>query len=107
MARIRIGVQEADRNRFDVFLPELGEDLGQSSQIQRLAFFAIEVDPSRYFLAQVARNEPRRLDPFEVEEIGAIGTRDFEYIPKARRRNQTGANAAPLCERIDNDRRAV
>ena len=88
VARIGVGVQQADRDRLDAVGPEVVDDRREPGEIERLALPAVMREAAGHLAAQVARHERRRLLVVEVEEVGAVAARDLERVAEARRRDQ-------------------
>ena len=105
--RVRVRVQQADRDRLDALGPEVVEDRRQLAQVERRALGAGGRQPAADLAAQVARHERRRLLVEQVEEVGPVAARDLQAVAEPRRRDQAGRDALALGQRVDDHGRAV
>ena len=105
--RIRVSVQEADRDRRHTLRPEVRDDGRQLLQAQRRHDPAGIVDPLADLLAQIARDERARLRIAKIEECGAIAPSYRENVAKPPRRYEAGDDALSLGQGIDDDGRPV
>ena len=104
---VRVGMQEADRDRLHAVGTEGLDDRRERSKVQGPHFRASVVHPPRQFAAQISRNEGLRFLIVKVEEVGPIAAGDFQCVPESLRRDQSDLRALALGEGVDHDGRAV
>ena len=107
MARVGVGVQQADRDRLD---PLLGERPGAGfhlGPVQRREHVPAGLHALVDLEGQAARDQ--RAGPVEKEVVGfrPIAAADDVNIARPARHQQRGLRPGPLDERVDRDRRAV
>ena len=107
MARVGVGVEQADGDRLDALGLEVLDDRRNAAQVERRALAAVVREPARHLAPQVARHERRRLHVVEVEVVGAIAARDLERVAEALSGDQRRLHALALGDRVDDERGAV
>jgi hypothetical protein len=100
-------VQQADRERFDAFGPEVVEDRRQPAQVERPSLAAVLVQPAGHLPPQAPRYERRRLRVVEVEVVRPIAAGDLQHVAEALGRDQAGEDALAFRQRVDHERRPV
>ena len=105
--RVRVRVQEADRDRLHAVR---GEDVG-------LAVDGVQVEPredrpsaasrSGHLAAEVPRHEWLRPTVRRVVDLGPVAPADREHVPEAGGREQADSRAALLQHGVDGDGRPV
>ena len=108
VARVGVGVEQADRDRLDALGLEVVDDRRAAPlRSSGCALAAVVREPARHLAPQVARHERRRLHVVEVEVVGPVAARDLERVAEALGRDQRRLDALALGDRVDHERRAV
>ena len=105
--RVRVGVQEADRDRLDAVATEILDHRCQWRKVQWPHFRAAVVHPARQFAAQVARNEGLRFLVVQIEQVRPVAAGDFQRVPKALGGDQSDLRTLALGKCVDDDGRAM
>src|SRR5687767_3343109 len=95
--------QEADRDRFDLRLPELGDQLRYFLRIEWFQYLAIRRYAFIHSETQFVRNDWRRLHGIEIVQFGTCLSSHCEYVFKAFGGNQCSARAASLKQSVRAD----
>ena len=103
VARVRIGMEQADRDRLHAFRPEILQDPGNGREVQRLQLLTAVGHPPRHLPAQVAGHERWRLLVVQVEEIRPVPSCNLQHVAEALGRDQADGNALSFRQRIDHD----
>src|SRR5205823_10500494 len=98
---------QADGERRDAVLGELGERAPRGYRVQSSGDRAVREEPLRDFAAQVARDEGRgRVDEEIVHVVAALAP-DLEGITEPFGRQERGPGALLLDQRVGRERRPV
>ena len=104
--RVQEREQQAHRDGLDVGLAQRLDRLGDAVVVERLDL-AVRAHPLAHGEAQVARHERLGTALGEVVEGGAVLARELDQIAEALRRDERGARAAALEQRVGGDRHPV
>ena len=104
---VGVAVQEADGDRLDALVAQLGDQPGHRLGIRRLVRRSVGVRALVDFEPQVARHERRGQLQKQVVELVAMLARDLVGIAEAARREQCGAGAFALDDGVGDQRGAV
>ena len=109
-AALVLGVQEreqqAHRDRLDVGLAQRLDRLAHAVVVERLEL-AVRAHALAHGEAQVARHERLGAALGEVVERGAVLARELDQVAEALGRDERGARAAALEQRVGGDRHPV
>ena len=109
-ALLVLGVQEreqqADRDGVDLGLAQRVDRLLHAGVVERLDL-ALRAHPLAHGEAQVARDERLRPPLGQVVERGAVLAGELDQVAEAGGRDERGARAAALEQRVGGDRHAV
>lgn len=105
--RVEVAVDEADRDRLHVGLPERLDGASDGIPIQRGDLRAMPVDPPRDADPQRARDEHRGHRRAMVPLAAPNAPADLQAVPKPLGRQQTDRRALLLQQHIGCNRRAV
>ena len=105
--RVHVRMHEADRDRLDAVVLEPRDLGGDRRLVEGQAHLAVHVDALRHGEAQRARHQRLRLLDGEIVLVVAALGRDIERVAKSIGRDQRGARAAPLDDRVGRERGAV
>ena len=107
VCRIGIGVQEADRDGLDAVIDELAHSRAHFAGIERRDNAPVAVQPFADFEPVAARNERVGKAQEQVVDVVALLGPHFEAVAEALRREQAKFRAAPLDDRVGDERGAV
>ena len=107
MRRVGVRVQQADRDRLDLFREQLVDYTLGIARIERALHLARRVDALVEHLAQIALDQRRRLGPADVVHARHAQRADLEHVAEAPRGDQPGSGALVLEDRVRGDGRAV
>jgi len=106
--RIRVGVQQTDRDALHAVSPEALDDLGQLTEIQRRQHGAVGSDALADLGPKPARHQRlglgRQIDAIEVRPVHAA---DLEHVAEAAGGDEADGAHAALDDRIGDERGAV
>jgi hypothetical protein len=105
--RIAIGVQERDRDRLDTVGREGAGRPPHGLAIERNDDIAVAVDPLRDLQTPPPRHERVGKAQEEVVDVVALLGPDFEDVAEPGRAEEAEPGAAPLDQRVRDERRAV
>ena len=103
---IGVGMQEADRDRFDLLRLQPLDGARDLFLRKRRHFRAVVRDAARDFDAAIARRGRHRLRDVEVEVMRPALARELEHVAKARGRDHAGARPLAFEHRVGRERRA-
>ena len=98
--RVGVGVEQADGDRLDALVEQAAHRALGVSGLQRLADVSSGVDPLVHRDPQMARHQDRRLLPGHVVEPRHPKRADLEHVAEALGRDQAGARALALEDRV-------
>ncbi len=101
MLRVRVGVQQADRNRFNTLAANLVDNRFEVFVIERLNDGPVPGEPATDFVNVAPRNELLRLRIAQLIERVPVAARNRVAVARSRRRDQEHALAATLEEGIE------
>ena len=104
---VAVGVQKADRDRFNAVLLERGSCTRDRILIERHEHVAVGIESLGDFDPAMPRHQRRRTLDRVVVEVGPRLPADLDNIAKTGGGQQRGRGAAPLDDQIGHDRRAV
>ncbi len=107
VGRVRVGVQEADRDRSDACVARLLGRVPHGLLVQRDPLLAARAGALGDLVAQPARDERRRLLVLELVHHRDPQPPQLEHVAEAGRRQQRAARALPFEHRVRGDRRRV
>ena len=107
MRRIGIGMQEADRDGFDLQRFERGDEAAQLALVERDQDVALRVHALGELEGEIARDQRFRPVEEKVESLNSVAAADRICIPEAARGDERGARAFLLQHGVDRDGRAV
>jgi len=102
--RIGIGVQQADRDRFDALLPQPLGDLARLGFVERLLHLTTRAEPLGEFVAQAPWHQRRRLLVLQVVHHGDAQPPHLEHVAKAFGGDQRRLRALVLEDGVRRDR---
>ena len=105
--RIGIGVEQTDGDGFDALTLKIRHDGSQIVQFDGGENFAAIGQSLPDFTPQIAGHEGRRFLKVEIIEIRTRSPTDLKDIAKSGCGDEPGFGALPLCQGIDDDRRAM
>ena len=105
--RMRVRVQEADRDRLDTLLSAGVCDRIELGHVERSEDGAVAVDALAHLEAEPSGHEGLRLPADEVVHVRSVPAADLEDVAEAAGRHERGAGALALRQRVDDDRRPV
>ena len=100
-------MDQADGDRLDLLIEKLPDRALDIRLVERPLDFALGIDALVDLDAQMALDQGRRLGPRQIVEPRHPQGADFEHIAKAAGRDQPGARALQLENRVGRDRGAV
>ena len=107
VARIGVGMEEAQRHRLHAIGPEIVENRLQPGQVERRHLLALVVHTAGKLTAQIARHEGLRLLVVQIEEIRPVAAGDFQRIAEPLGGDETHPDSLALRQCVDDDRRSV
>ena len=106
--RVRVRVQETDRDALHALAPEALDDLRQLAELQRRQHRAVGPDALAHLGAEPTRHEGLRLggqiDPVEVRTVHAA---DLDHVAEASRRDEPDRSDPALDDRVGDERGPV
>ena len=107
MGGIDEGMQQADRDGLHAVIAQASDRDARRRFVERRADGAIRQQPLRHLKPQAARHQ--RVGAAHEQVVGVVAQfrADFLHVAEALRREEAGRHAAPLDQRIRDQRRAV
>src|SRR5262245_29616139 len=107
MRRVRVGVNEAHGDRFELLRGNAGDRLLQRLPVEWADYRAAVVEPFRHLETPAASHQWRRTLLIHIVKAHQPQPADLEQVSEALGRNQPGSRAAPFDDSVGRDGRAV